>query len=156
MRTAVSEGLFKGLAPEIQATGRHLLQLGQENLPLVSAGFNGMAKEALVAARTPFFTGGLQNIMGGTIDALGNMRMTVANVLTGFIGLGSIGSTYLPGIAGWIDKIAAGFANWVKNGIESGGSRISGACSPRSARRLPRCGQDCSPAWARRRRRCRC
>lgn len=120
LRTAVQQRLFAGLDGEVRQTGQTLLTLGQNQLPAVAAGFNGMAVSALQAARTPFFTGSLTAIVGNTAAALANMRNTVANLLTGFTGLGSIGSQLLPQLGTAVDNVSARFAAWVQEGVRTG------------------------------------
>jgi phage-related protein len=120
MRAAVQESFFKGLAPEIKATGAELLKLGKDRLPGVAAGFNAMAIEALRAARTPFFKGALTKIIDNTALALSGMRNTAANALTGFVQLGAVGSKYLPALGRAIDDVAKRFADWVDKGVQSG------------------------------------
>jgi phage-related protein len=46
--------------------------------------------------------------------------MTLANVLSGFVGLGAVGSTYLPAIGTAIDGVSARFKAWVDSGVEDG------------------------------------
>lgn len=120
MRSQVQQAFFAGLSTEIRSTGQHLLAVGQVGLPKVAAGFNGMAREALGAARTPFFQDDLAQIIDNTSGALGNMRLTAANALSGFVGLGAVGSDYLPAIGAAADSAAAKFKNWVDRGVESG------------------------------------
>ncbi len=120
MKLAVQQEMFRGLAPEIGKTGAALLAVGTESLPKVSAGFNGMAKEALAAARTPVFTGNLDTIITNTAGALDVMRDAGANALKGFVGLGEVGSTYLPAIGTAVDGVAAKFNRWVQSGVEDG------------------------------------
>jgi len=120
MQKAVQQEFFRGLAPEIKATGTELLKIGTEGLPKVSAGFNGMAKEALIAARTPVFQNSLAGIIDNTATSLGNARGVLANVLSGFVSLGSVGSQYLPAIANWLDKITVAFADWAIAGAGDG------------------------------------
>jgi phage-related protein len=120
LKRAVQQNFFAGLAPEIKATGTELLKLGKDHLPAVASGFNAMAKAALQAMRNPFFKDDLTIIIGNTATALGNMKNTLANVLSGFVGLGAVGSKYLPAIGKAIDDVAARFKSWVDSGVESG------------------------------------
>jgi hypothetical protein len=119
MRSAVQDKFFANLAPEIKATGSELLVLGRDHLPKVASGFNEMAKAALVAMRNPFFKDDLTIIIGNTAAALGKMRLTLANVISGFVGLGGVGSKYLPALAAAVDDVAARFKRWVDQGVEN-------------------------------------
>ena len=120
MRSAVQKEFFAGLSTQIKTTGAELLKVGTADLPKVAAGFNGMAREALAAAASPVFTGGLSTIITNTAGALGNMRNTAANALSAFVGLGEVGSTYLPVIGTAIDNVAQKFNNWVDAKGEAG------------------------------------
>lgn len=114
MRKDVQADFFAGLAPEITATGDSLLGLGQTALPEVASGFNLMAVNALRAMRTPFFNDSLAGIVGNTSGAIFNMSGVAANALTGLVGLGAAGATYLPAIGTAVDGVAAKFAAWVQ------------------------------------------
>ncbi len=120
LKDAVQTALLTGLAPQIKATGVELIALGKQHLPLIARGFNAMGISALEATRTPVFTGQLGTIFADTTRSVGYMRDTVANLLTGIVGLGSVGSRYLGVLAGAIDDAAARFADWVQNGINDG------------------------------------
>ncbi len=120
LRQAVQEDFFAGLAFDIRETGNVLLDLGQRKLPEVASGFNAMFVEGLRAARTPFFTGALGTIIDNTGRALGRFRYLLANVLIGFVGLGSVGSKYLEPLAAQISKVGKAFQAWVENGVRTG------------------------------------
>lgn len=120
MRSAVQQAFFAGLASEIRLTGTELLKLGTQQLPKVATGLNGIARESLAAARTPFFTNDLTEITDNTGRALDRMRMTGANLLVGLSGLSAVGSQYLPAIGTAADSAAAKFRAWVDAGVESG------------------------------------
>lgn len=120
MRSAVQERFFAGLASEIKLTGAELLKVGTQQLPQVAAGLNGVAKEAIAAARTPFFSNGLVQVTDNTAAALQRMRMAGANLLTGLVGLSAVGSDYLPAIGAAADGAAARFRAWVDTAVEAG------------------------------------
>jgi len=120
IRNAVQQEFFKGFNEQLKLTGSVLLPVLREQLPVIAQGFNGIGIEAIKAAGTPFFTGAVKSILANTGTAMGNLRNTLANVMTGFVGLGTVGAQYLPRIATAIDHVAERFKNWVTTGLETG------------------------------------
>lgn len=112
LQLGVQQKLFAGMAPVVQATGRAYLDVLKPGLAGVAAQFNGMGKEALLALRNVSNIGNVRTIVGNTDTALGRMRATLGNVLTGFLTLGSAGSAWLPRLAAAIDTAAARFSAW--------------------------------------------
>lgn len=120
LRRSVQAEFFAGLAPMIRSAGTALIDTLGTGLPAIAAGFNQMGREALAVAETPFFRGRLGAILDGTSGALGNMRSVLADLLSGFSGLGAIGAEYLPAIGAAIGNATARFREWVEEGLRTG------------------------------------
>ncbi|OJY42231.1 MAG: hypothetical protein BGP03_10210 [Pseudonocardia sp. 73-21] len=120
LKSSVQSNLFAGLAEPLREAGQTLIPIFKAGLSDIATGFNGMAKQALAATQNPFFKGDLVQILGNTSSAIGNMRSTLANLLSGFVGLGAVGSDYLPRLGSAVDSVAAKFKQWVDSGVEDG------------------------------------
>ncbi|WP_141280823.1 phage tail protein [Pseudonocardia hydrocarbonoxydans] len=120
LKSSVQGALFEGLAGPLREAGTTLLPILKTGLTGISTEFNGIAKSALAATQSPFFQDDLTQILGNTAGMLGNMRDSLGNLLSGFVGLGGVGSTYLPALGNAIDNVASKFKAWVDQGVEDG------------------------------------
>lgn len=120
-QNSVQDTAVKGLSEDVKS-------LGGLYLPILKAGLGGVATEMNATVRAA--AGGLlqprsvlatQVIIDQTEISLGRMRGSLNNVITGLLGVGQVGSTYLPGIAGWVDQLTLKFRNWVTAGMTNGG-----------------------------------
>lgn len=120
IQQSIQGEFFQGLSTDIERFGKGVLPVLRSELPQVAGSLRVMTQEALRAAQTPFFQGNLANVLSNTSGMLSNMASSVGNLMSGFVGLGSIGSDYLPRLGVAIDNVSARFQAWVSRGIDSG------------------------------------
>lgn len=120
VKRAVQDKFFDGFNEQIKLSGNVLLPVLKAQLPAIASGFNAIGLNAIQAVRSPFFTNSITGIFQNTAVAVGNMKNTVASAATGFVGLGNLGSQYLPRIGTAIDNVALRFEAWVKGGLADG------------------------------------
>jgi hypothetical protein len=97
-------------------------QLGQDYLPIMETGLTGISEQlgnttdaAMRAATTPFFKGAVSSILQSTAGFLRESSLAAGNLLTGLVGIGQVGATYLPALGEAIGGIAKRFGDWVKS-----------------------------------------
>jgi phage-related protein len=122
LRKSVQGDFWAGFSSEITNLGNRYLPILRTGLSDIARQFNGMAIEASRAAQTPFFTNAVTSILARTSQALANMRPALANILTGFVGLGEVGARFLPRLGTAITDLTAKFRTWVEQNSEVGGS----------------------------------
>lgn len=120
LRKSVQQEFFKGFADDVKSLGAIYLPILQKGLPKIADAFNAMGRSAVrvltdIPARMDF-----REVLDNTTTALGNMRDTIGNVISGFLGLAGVGSERLPALAAAIDNVAARFRAWVDENVESG------------------------------------
>jgi hypothetical protein len=120
LKASVQGAFFDGFATEVRTLGGQLLPTLQTGMTSIAGGFNDIGVSALQAAQAPFFGPDIADILGNTASMLGNMRTAVGDALQGFVGLGAVGSSYLPALGTAISNVADRFNAWVQSGVESG------------------------------------
>ncbi len=108
----VQGNLFRGISGEIDQLGRTYIPVLRTGMGSVATEFNGMGREALIAVQKASTVSQVRAIFANTSTAVGNMRLSLANAVTGLVTLGKAGSTYLPRLGAWIDQAAGKFAVW--------------------------------------------
>lgn len=120
LQQSVQDRLFTGMAEEIRT-------LGSTYLPILTTGFQGSASaiNQMVREMTGMLAQGpavndVTNIFAGTNGMLGNMKTSLADVVSGLLGVAGVGSEYLPRMGTAISNVAGEFRAWVDAGVESG------------------------------------
>lgn len=120
VKQSVQGAFFDGFAPMLTELGGSLLPTVKTGLVDIASSMNSVARSALEAAQSPFFKEDVAQILGNTAGMMGNLDGSVGSVLSGFVGLGAVGSTYLPALGTSIDSVTAKFKAWVDSGVEDG------------------------------------
>ena len=96
--------------------------LGKNLLPVMRTGLTGVADQmgqvtygALQAAQTPFFTGATASILSSTAGFFREVGDGAGDVLTGIVGIGKVGATYLPQLGEGIGGVASRFSAWAQS-----------------------------------------
>lgn len=124
LKKTVQGEFWDDFADQIKQVGSIYLPIMENGLASIARSLGGVAYEALEVTKSEFFQGDVTQILDNTALAIENMSGAVGDALSGFIGLGAVGSTYLPRLGTAIDDVAARFRHWVDEGIETG--RIEG------------------------------
>lgn len=112
LKRAVQGGFWDQFSGGIKSAGDTYLPLLTTQLPKLSTELGNMAKQSVNASTTPFFTGAVSSILGNTTEMFRGMRSVGADVLTGLVGIGQIGATYLPMLGQNIGGVTAKFKAW--------------------------------------------
>jgi hypothetical protein len=114
-----------------------ITKLGGTYLPILKTGLGNIAtqmgvvaKGAIQAAQTPFFQGAIARILDNTASFMRELGSAAGDALTGFVGLGAVGSRFLPQIAEAVGGVVLKFREWVEQNSQVGGTidrLISGA-----------------------------
>lgn len=120
LRRSVQGEFFRGFATQIERTGTVLMPILQTGLSGIAGAMGEMGRQAVEAMRNPFFQDDLTAILENTRGAFVGMEGSVADLVSGFVGLGGVGSTYLPALGEAIGDVARRFREWVDSGVEDG------------------------------------
>lgn len=120
IKRALQETTFEGLSKSIQP-------LAQRYLPLVNQFFQAIGQSANEAARSVIefanngrTAGQVQQFLENIATAFNQLIPAIKPVLSAFLDIGRVGSTFLPGIAQSISGIAQRFAEFIRTAAESG------------------------------------
>lgn len=118
LKKSVQARFFADFAGDIRnVAGDYLPMLGKQ-LPEIAGEFNAMGRSVAYALTRPKAKNDVSVVLENTTKLLGNMRNALGHVTSGFLGLGSIGSTYLPRLGTAIDSATAKFKAWVDAGSD--------------------------------------
>lgn len=121
VQKAVQAKVFDRVATQVRTLGGTYLPVLRTGLSGVGQQLNGMVLQGTRAAQSVGNIGAVRSIITNTDRALGGMRSTLANAVTGFLTLGGAGSSWLPRIGQAIDTGSAKFKAWTTR-ITSDGS----------------------------------
>lgn len=120
MRLDVQESLFQGLADVVQP-------LADRYLPIATAGFQGIARQAGMAGRSvaDFLLQGEQVQKVGVFSAnlqvaFGNLAGALRPAVSGLLDLVTTGSTFLPGLTSALSEWATQFSEKISAAAKSG------------------------------------
>lgn len=116
----IQGALFAGFADDVKALGATYLPVLKTGLSGLATQMNGMARSATGMLMQPAAINDVNEVLRGTDGLLGNMRFSLGHVLSGFLGIAGVGSTYLPALGASIGETTAKFRAWVDQGVESG------------------------------------
>lgn len=122
LKKAVQGKFWDQFSVGLKRAGDTYLPLLTKELPKLSQELGNMAKQAVNASSTPFFTGAVTDILGDTTEMFRHMRSSAADVLTGLVGIGKVGTRYLPNLGDGVAGITNRFKEWVEANSEVGGS----------------------------------
>jgi hypothetical protein len=121
LKKVVQGNFWQGFADGIKEVGNNLLPTVSEGLGAIAGSLNEAAMGALDVMKTRFFRGDVDKILTNTTKTISNMAPAVGDVLTGFVGLGAVGSQYLPRLGTAVSGVTLKFRNWVQANNEAGG-----------------------------------
>ena len=120
LRLAVQEKLFSGLAAEITS-------IGGTYLPIISAGFQGIATQANGAAtafaaflKSPQTVTDTTTFLDNIGSAFGRLVIAVEPFMGAMRDIGTVGSSFLPALSSSLAGAALKFGDFISNARESG------------------------------------
>ena len=138
IKDAVQGALFSGLAGPIRALGATYLPILKGGLSDVASSLNGMIREAIAVARTPFFSGVVSDILEQTSGTIQALTPAVGGLMKVIAALAEAGLPLVGIFTGWISgqlKAAGAFLSsakgtqflvtWVDKAEKSVGSIIT-------------------------------
>jgi phage-related protein len=115
LKSSVQGAFWDDFADGVTALGDNLLPVVARGMTDVATQLGAMTDSAMRAASTPFFSGAVGSIFQSTAGFLREAHMAAGNLLTGLVGIGQIGATYLPALGESIGGVAARFSAWVRS-----------------------------------------
>lgn len=112
LRKSVQQEFFKNFASDVKLLGSTYLPVLQAKLPRIAAAFNDMGRSITRALTTNGASDDINIALTNTAKLLENARNAVGHLVTAFIPLIAVGSTYLPNIGTAIDGAADKFRAW--------------------------------------------
>lgn len=129
IQQTVQANVFRGLGPQITALGNQYLPMLRQGLGGVATSLNGLAREAIATAQTPFFRGAVSRTLAATSTAMNNLRPAVSGLMNAVAALVQAGLPYVQQLTQWISgnvKAAGSFlktaegAAWMRQKLEAG------------------------------------
>ncbi len=111
--STIQDNLFRGLSDDVRSLATIYFPVLEKGLGRIATAMNGMAQYAAKALMSPENVAAVNNILGNTRTLIDNAKTALGDFITGFLGLSSIGSDYLPAIGKWLADIARSFKDWV-------------------------------------------
>ncbi|MGC5009744.1 phage tail protein [Streptosporangium sp. DT93] len=123
IKQAVQEAMFSGLSGQLKPL-LGMLPIAKSGMVGIATGLNGMAREAMAAASTPFFSGKLKQIFSGTQGIITTLTGAVRPLLTVVMTLGAAGMPLAQRMAEWATNGAKAAAAFLTS--EAGASKLAG------------------------------
>ncbi|MBL8926315.1 MAG: hypothetical protein JNM77_08750 [Pseudonocardia sp.] len=120
VQNGVQQDFFRGFGDDVRKLGATYLPALRMQMGNVAMAMNAMGRSAVQALIKPSAVNDVNEVFRATHLMLARMTDSLGNVASGFLGLGAVGATYLPGLGAGIDSVAAKFKAWVDQGVESG------------------------------------
>jgi len=112
LRKSVQQEFFKNFATDLANISNRFLPILERQLPRIAAAFNAMGRSITAALDRPEAADDINIALVNTAKFLENARNAVGHLVTAFIPLIAVGSTYLPNIGRAIDAAADRFRVW--------------------------------------------
>jgi phage-related protein len=112
LRKSVQQEFFKNFATDLGNISNRFLPVLERQLPRIAAAFNAMGRSITAALDRPEAADDINIALVNTAKFLENARNAVGHLVTAFIPLIAVGSTYLPNIGRAIDGAADRFRAW--------------------------------------------
>lgn len=127
VKDAVQDRLFAGLAADVGALAGTYFPVLRQGLGDIAAGYNAMAREGVKALLAPSAVAAVNAVLRDTSSTVANMRPVLSDVISGFLGMAQIGSSYLPAVGTAAAEVGAKFKTWVADNPEKIRALIDGA-----------------------------
>ena len=109
LRKSVQQEFFKDFAADLAAISNRFLPILQRQLPRIAAAFNAMGRSITAALDRPEAADDINIALVNTAKLLEKARNAVGHLVTAFIPIIAVGSTYLPDLGRAIDGAADRF-----------------------------------------------
>ena len=113
LKKSVQGAFWDDFADAVTGLGTNLLPVMHTGLTDVATQLGAVTKGAVQAAQTSFFTGAVGSILQSTAGFFREVGDAAGDVLTGIVGIGQVGATYLPQLGEGIGGVAMRFREWV-------------------------------------------
>lgn len=120
VRKAAQDAAWAGVSGDIRKLSSAYLPVLHDRLIDLGGAWNHAARQALGMAQTPQMLHDVDTILRNTSSTLDTIGSALSPILSAFTGIGAVGSSALPVIAGWVHVLAVDFAGWVSHARESG------------------------------------
>lgn len=123
VQKAVQQRLFLGLDDDIGRLGRNSMPILRTGMVKVAGALNGIAKEAIKTANTPWFRGAVGKIFDSTAKSLTVLKGAVRPLMILIAKLATLGAPLLQRMTGWAVAGLKAAAAFVKS--KDGASQLS-------------------------------
>lgn len=120
MQLGVQERLFAGLSGSVQQLAQRYLPIAAQLFGDLATDMNKAAKSAVDFALTGEAVGRVGVLTNGIREAFRNLVPAVTPVLSAFLDISSVGSTFLPQLTSGIAGLAGRFGEFIRGAAESG------------------------------------
>lgn len=116
----ISAQFWERAAGPIRELANNVLPLLNTRLGEIGSELGGFFASAAGALNTPMNMGLLDGMLANLRDSIDIAADGIGSFINAIMGLGSVGASYLPQLAGWFNDIAASFEAWVQTNTENG------------------------------------
>lgn len=120
LKKEVQGRFFEGFAADVKGLGGTYLPLLKLQMGNIAMAMGAMRREAVKALLAPSAVNDVNEVLSSTHLTLARMTGTIGNVVSGLLGIGGVGATYLPRMGAAVDSVAAKFKAWADQAVESG------------------------------------
>lgn len=120
LKTSVQDRLFDGLAPQISALGNTYLPILDERFGRIADAANGAGTSVALMLNESSRVADVKTIGDNAAGAFENLAGAVGPVVAALVDIGTVGSTFLPGLTEGARSAALGFQQFIANARESG------------------------------------
>lgn len=120
LKKTVQGNFFAGFDQDVRQLADKYFPVLSRQSGEIAGEWNKMGREASKALLDPRSVDTVNSVLGDTSAGLKELRPSLGNVLTGFLGLSSVGSTKLPALGRAVNNLTQDFEDWVDAGLESG------------------------------------
>ncbi|MES2211461.1 MAG: hypothetical protein V4515_14955 [Chloroflexota bacterium] len=120
VQQAVQQSTFAGVGADVQMLSAAYLPVLKDRLSEIGIGWNNAFRGTAQLAASSAFVADMNTTLGNTATLWQRIGTSFAPFLDGFRQFAVVGSTFLPGIGSWVDRIANAFDAWAINARESG------------------------------------
>lgn len=120
VRKSLQDHAFAGVSQDVRTLSDAYLPTMRTRLAGMGDAFNVAIRKSLGILSTKKSVSEVNTILGDTNKFLTIMGQALAPIISGLLGIGSAGSSFMPQMATWIKDTAQGFATWVEKAKASG------------------------------------
>lgn len=124
LRAAVQEKLFENLTKPLKKAAAAVLPAAKAGMVEVAGAINGMGREALRVAATPFFRGQLADVFTGTAKTATTLKGGIEPLIQVVLRLSKLGLPLVQRMAGWAVEGVKSAAAFMKS--KDGAEKLAG------------------------------